>query len=392
MYSAATTLFLVAETPLHAGSGGSPGAVDLPVQRERHTGYPMIQASGLKGAFRDLARDEGKLWGLTSGETIRDVERQLDALGTNGAGNEEAKKPLLSKLKPFELVFGPATDRASEHGGALAFTDARILLFPVRSLAGFFAWVTSPGALARFRRALELAEAAQGNKLELSVELNHQRVDLESLWPEGEPRQGEAWVGTPCHLRLGDQGSPGHGEIVLEELALRAGTAADSESRFVTALGGWLANQLYPPAPDGADSERPAATVGLDYWRRRLPEALAVVQDDVFRHFVTYSTELAQRIRIGETGTVEGGALWTEEYLPSDTVLYCLALATPPKEPHGSLSGAAAVLGKLKGMVGSGRWLQLGGEESIGRGIVRVQELTSGQPPAGAGANAGKQS
>ena len=35
-------LFLYVETPLHAGSGRGLGTVDLPIQRERATGYPMI--------------------------------------------------------------------------------------------------------------------------------------------------------------------------------------------------------------------------------------------------------------------------------------------------------------------------------------------------------------
>ena len=39
-------------SPLHAGSGQAVGAVDLPIQRERHTGWPHVQASGVKGAFR----------------------------------------------------------------------------------------------------------------------------------------------------------------------------------------------------------------------------------------------------------------------------------------------------------------------------------------------------
>ena len=50
-------------------------------------------------------------------------------------------------------MFGPgAGDTASEHAGALSAGDARILLFPVRSLAGVFAWVTSVDALSRFQR------------------------------------------------------------------------------------------------------------------------------------------------------------------------------------------------------------------------------------------------
>ena len=55
MFKEQGILFLYTETPLHAGSGTSVGTVDLPIQRERHTDYPLIQGSGIKGGLRDLA-------------------------------------------------------------------------------------------------------------------------------------------------------------------------------------------------------------------------------------------------------------------------------------------------------------------------------------------------
>ena len=53
MFKIARPLFLICETPLHAGSGDALGVVDLPIQRERHTGFPKIEASSLKGALRE---------------------------------------------------------------------------------------------------------------------------------------------------------------------------------------------------------------------------------------------------------------------------------------------------------------------------------------------------
>ena len=41
-------------TPLHVGCGSSVGAVDQPVVRERHTGYPVIPGSAIKGVLADL--------------------------------------------------------------------------------------------------------------------------------------------------------------------------------------------------------------------------------------------------------------------------------------------------------------------------------------------------
>lgn len=118
MFESARIVFFYAETPLHAGTGTSLGVVDLPIQRESHTGLPMVQASGVKGAFRELAeglQKGGKLNGLT-----------------------------------VDQIFGP--EDGNKHAGALSFTDVRLLLFPVRSLKGIFVWATCPMVLERFAR------------------------------------------------------------------------------------------------------------------------------------------------------------------------------------------------------------------------------------------------
>ena len=49
MFKSAKPLFLIVETSLHAGSGSDLGIVDLPIQREKHTNYPKVEASGIKG-------------------------------------------------------------------------------------------------------------------------------------------------------------------------------------------------------------------------------------------------------------------------------------------------------------------------------------------------------
>lgn len=109
-------LYLYADTTLHAGTGTGLGAVDLPIQREKHTDYPIIQASGVKGALRNTAE-----------------------LG-------------LSK-DDIRLIFGGATgSKGEDFAGAMSPSDARILLFPVRALNGVFVWITSPTVLARYQQ------------------------------------------------------------------------------------------------------------------------------------------------------------------------------------------------------------------------------------------------
>ena len=84
-------------------------------------------------------------------------------------------------------------------------------------------------------------------------------------------------------------------------------------------FGAWIANNVLP-----------ANVPSYDYWRDKVKKDLVVLSDDDFRDFVMLSTEVIARTRIDNTtGTVASGALWYEEYLPTDSILYSLALTTP---------------------------------------------------------------
>jgi CRISPR-associated protein Cmr4 len=294
MFDRAAILFLYTETPLHAGSGTSLGIVDLPIQRERTTGYPMIQASGLKGCLRDVVSDDPQ---------------------------------------KVEIVFGPDTRRASDHAGALSVGDARILLFPVRSLMGVFAWVTSPNVLARFKREALMAG--------LSVDWN----------PIGPTDDGSAFVADGSILKA-------NGKVVLEEFAFTA-----QKDSGVRAIAQWLKANALPVEDEYA------------YWRDTLEKRLVILPENAFRDFVQLSTEVIARVRIDDTKkTVERGALWTEEHLPSETLLYATLFASKPRvqNPPSDLQDAAAVLNFVKNAV-DGKRLQLGGDATVGRGIVKAR-------------------
>jgi CRISPR-associated protein Cmr4 len=121
MFKEKLILGMLAETALHPGSDRPRSGIDLPVQREEHTGFPIIQASGLKGAMREKAEVKG-------------MDSAL-----------------------IEIIFGPEN---AEHAGALALTEARLLAFPVRSLSGVFVWITCPTFLNRYLRNLKMLDAS----------------------------------------------------------------------------------------------------------------------------------------------------------------------------------------------------------------------------------------
>lgn len=118
-------LAIFTRTPLHVGAGNSVGAVDSPIQRERHTRIPIIPGSSLKGVLADLWNSDCKV--DKKGNMIR--KKESDA----------------------EKLFGSQDDKNAK-SGSLLIGEARVLLFPVRSAKGSFSWITSPLVLARLKR------------------------------------------------------------------------------------------------------------------------------------------------------------------------------------------------------------------------------------------------
>ena len=115
-------LGLYAETSLHCGAEGGTGYVDLPVQRERHTLYPVIPGSTLKGVLADELRGN-----LADAEHLAIFGRYIE---------------------------DPQGGVASTSPGKVSFGDGILIAFPVRSSQAPFHWVTCPFVLERAFRAL----------------------------------------------------------------------------------------------------------------------------------------------------------------------------------------------------------------------------------------------
>jgi CRISPR-associated protein Cmr4 len=281
-----TILGLRAETSLHAGTGQTVGAVDLPIQREAHTGWPCVFGSAMKGALRSHA--------------------------------ETRITPLPDWITP---VFGPKSNKASDHAGALAVTDARILLLPVRSLTGHFKWITCPAVLSRLKRDLEMIGKTVG------------------FADPNEPTAGA--VATPN----------GGDSIFLEEFQFTQ--TAQNMDNLITAL----------------------ARFGME--ESELQNQLVIMRNDDFADFCRTATAITPHIAIeNEKKTVVGGALWYEETLPPDTLLYVMLLANDARNGTTPLLSDAGVLDKVTDMfAGDKRYLQVGGNETVGMGWCKVMEV-----------------
>ena len=334
MFQKANVFFLICETSLHAGSGADLGIVDLPIQRERHTGYPKIEGSGLKGSIRE-AFESALIKDKSATGDEKNIYRPLKRYGKEWENLwGEWKGNLLKYHQAINLSFGPEDGKL--HAGALGFTDARILLFPVKSMKGVFAWVTCPKALEQFRQDLSLAG-----------------ISIPVL-------PGEKTRTSASSLVIRDD------KIVLEEYTIEA-----EKSDKCTNLAKWLGDSLFP-VPKGEEQDT------LSYWRDKMKKDVIVLSDDEFRDFVEMSTEVITRTKIdNQTGTVQGGALFSEEYLPTETVLYSLVLTTPVfAEDKGGFAAQGEQKEEDRVMeffrLGLPEVIQVGANATIGKGLTRT--------------------
>ena len=313
VYKMANPFFVVVETPLHVGSGTELGIIDLPIQRERHTGFPKIEASGLKGCIRRAFEE-----------------------GTREIPVDKEKVDETNRDKLIPLAFGP--ENGDEHAGALGFTDARLLLFPVKSMKGIFAWITCPKILSTLRQDFTLAGVNEFPEL-----------PDESTTPKN------------CQLFVRKN------SIILEEYTF---DIKKNNNTDCTKFAEWVAKNVIPESSE------------YGYWREKMKKDIVVLPDDDFRDFTTLSTEVITRTKINNaTGAVQKNALFTEEYLPAETILYSLALTTPvfkKKEDEKLIfkatqekSGEQLVMEYFTN--GMPEVIQLGGNATIGKGIVRIK-------------------
>jgi len=332
MYKKAKPFFIKVISPLHAGSGQELGIVDMPIQRERHTDFPKIEGSGLKGSIREVFEEQ-------KNNIPKKLKDEFKELNNNGKEYEKA----------ISLAFGP--EKGDEHTGALGFTDSRILLFPVKSMKGVFAYITCPIVLNKFKNELELCnDNIKGDDASKTPEGDdsHRRIqwDFPSndvLKPEND--KGKCLVAGKNELEI-------NGNVILEEYAF------EIVENNITNLAKFISD--YSGVPD-------------------VEKKLIILSDDDFKDFVNLSTEVITRTKISaETGTVEKGQLFTEEYLPAETVMYSLALTTPIFNSEKGIFKATDTEKEEDKVMnffekGIPEIMQIGGNATIGKGIVQIK-------------------
>jgi CRISPR-associated protein Cmr4 len=224
-----------------------------------------------------------------------------------------------AKTADIETVFGPANATSEAYAGALLVGDARLLLLPVRSLTSHFKWITCPAALSRYQRDTE--------RMCKSVKFTVPKI-------EGDM---QALASTA-------------GDVFLEEYRFEVKQADLTE--IIAAL---------------------AQVSGVEGFAEALKSQLMILSDDDFSYLAKHAVPVTPHIALdSETKSVKGGALWYEETLPPETLMYVCLAANDARKKESTLS-AEAVLKTVQDMFSAKPYLQIGGNETVGMGWCSVK-------------------
>lgn len=208
----------------------------------------------------------------------------------------------------------------NNYASATAFGDAHLLLLPIRSFAGTVAYATCPFILRQYKRDLGLD------------------LKIADVGDSARVVEGSA-------LLLGNK-------IALEDLDIEA-----NHSPLTEYWADQITQCLYPDSV-------------ADYkdWRAAVKNRFVILPDSVFSFLADTATEIRTRIRIDRaTRMVINGALWTEENLPADSVLWGVLGVSDARDGSGKKADEL-----VKSLPTGETVLQVGGKHTVGRGLCRL--------------------
>jgi CRISPR-associated protein Cmr4 len=304
-YDRALLYLIQCISPLHVGSGEShEGFVDIPIQRD-HLDFPVIWSSSLKGAIRNAFRN-----------LVKDNEKDT---------------------KIENEIFGPDSSDSSTdmHASAVLIMDANLLLMPVRSLYGLFAFCTHPYLLKQLYEKISVLH--KGNDL---------LTKLESFINDNK---GKVICSSKTIVK--------DDKIILKEEEI--GNVQENQE---------FRNIFEKLLPNGIK------------FKEDILDRLVMLNDN-YADIIKRSTIIQPRIKLNyKTKHVEEGALWTEEVLPELSILSTLMLIRSSRRNSNMnsekiIQKLAETFGKNKNSNPDQFYIVLGGRETLGRGIIKFNHI-----------------
>lgn len=217
--------------------------------------------------------------------------------------------------KEFYSILGAPNGEDSASG--VSITDAKLLFFPMRSATDIYQLITCPYILKRWKE-----------NTNQDINLDENLLNL---------NDGECIVGTNTTLL-------NENILILEEYIF-----------------------------DVKEKSNLDIFVEIPYIET-FKNKIVILSDSDFINMVSMYTEIITRNKIDvEKGTAAETGLFTEEYLPSETVLYFSIMESAFYERQNDVNPVDFVIKNL------GEVFQVGGNETIGKGFVKIFKTTKGK-------------
>jgi CRISPR-associated protein Cmr4 len=290
--------------------------------------------------------------GTGRGGEVVDLAVQRDGVGFpviyGSSIKGSMKTALYHRNKSLTRLLGPEPESDEKYSSPVAVMTAYILSFPVRSLKGIYTNVTSPFLLRRFAGYLHMASVLNAKYSEIERDV-----------------RGIAEISGKFPATTGFKNK--HVVEGLEKASLCEEVFIDRDS-----------------IEERSEMDKLRDLLGLDK-----SESLISIDDDRAKSLVERSLMRVTRIRIErDKKTVAEGGLWTEEAVPSGTIFAtvflgyskekCMEVLRKSIKEKGEIEELERYLGNkelIDAMLEGAEYLIMGGDETVGRGIVELRKL-----------------
>ena len=233
--------------------------------------------------------------------------------------------------------FGESNTDTDNGAGILGVTDLKLLFYPVKSDEGIYKLVTCPYLLNRF---------FEDEVLIKSLNMGKNKIPDFKIYSNTENlTEGKCFL----FQKVGEsyKRNTENSIITLDEYIFENISELNVDKEYFDLLSEILEGNFR--------------------------KDIVIISDEDFIILEELNREIITRNKIDQnTGTVASGALFTEEYLPAESILYGLFLYSPLVKEIVGFSDILLKLGKKK-------IFQIGGNTNLGKGIVKMKILDKEQ-------------
>ncbi|MGH4020380.1 MAG: type III-B CRISPR module RAMP protein Cmr4 [Pseudonocardiaceae bacterium] len=279
---------------------------------------------------REAATGLPVIWGQSLKGALRQAWRDAKLPGEEAAFGSRPPGSAKADGEAEGDASGDGAAGGSLTKGAISVGDAQLVLFPAATLRQVFGWASAPLLLSRLGRKLCLLGTDPGATFTTNLTGGH-------------------GLGTPDWV----------GSQVIGPFA--ENIRADARA---AAVGTVLARLVCPDLP------------AFEFTRQKLAEDVLIVDDSTIIGLARMGTDVVARVQLEEEAKKVKHGPFYSEHLPAETMLAAV------------LAGSGEHLDRLAGLL-DGRTLQLGGDETIGKGVLwcRVHSAASSATALGEASN-----